>query len=422
MFYYPDWLQTSPPLFLLLARGAVDVFGLSNTALRLVPLVLSVVGIAAMFAAAQRLLSLPFALLATTLLAFSPTALEYAHTFKQYSGEMAASAMLLWVITAYLADRKFWRVLIATLVTLPLAYSPVFVVPGLLWAVATHSRRHAVLLAAAAGTELAVLYLAFAQPNISPNLRAFWAASDESAFTWTLAIALVFAVFALMRNRTPLHVVCLLPCLLLAGAWVSGLYPASPRTRLFVLPGFLHILTMYAESLTGGWGKRLAVPAALAFGAFGIWREARERATPFEDVQSAVSYLREHVQPQDLLLVHASTREGFRLYAAMDGWTGPQPIFGNTAWPCCPRGKDARPGASREADVIRELDTQVPRGFSGKVWLFYTTRPEHRKYTGLDEHLPRRHLWESGCPPAEYVAFPNLAVSPMVCTGFKPSP
>jgi hypothetical protein len=28
MFHYPNWLQTSPPLFLLLARGAVGMFGL----------------------------------------------------------------------------------------------------------------------------------------------------------------------------------------------------------------------------------------------------------------------------------------------------------------------------------------------------------------------------------------------------------
>ena len=37
MFYYPGWLQTSPPLFLLLERGAVRIFGLSNPALRAVP-------------------------------------------------------------------------------------------------------------------------------------------------------------------------------------------------------------------------------------------------------------------------------------------------------------------------------------------------------------------------------------------------
>ena len=43
MFYYPNWLQTSPPLFLLLARAAIRVFGLSTVVLRSVPVLLLLV-------------------------------------------------------------------------------------------------------------------------------------------------------------------------------------------------------------------------------------------------------------------------------------------------------------------------------------------------------------------------------------------
>ena len=50
MFYYPNWLQTSPPLFLLLARIAIGVFGLSTVVLRSVPLLLSLVAVWAMLA------------------------------------------------------------------------------------------------------------------------------------------------------------------------------------------------------------------------------------------------------------------------------------------------------------------------------------------------------------------------------------
>jgi uncharacterized membrane protein (UPF0136 family) len=420
MFFYPGWLQTSPPLFLVLARAATQVFGLSNAALRTVPLVLTLVGLAAMFAAAQRLLSLPFATLATSLLAFNSTALEYSHTFKQYSGEMAASAMLLWAAVLYLDTRRLGLLLAATALALPLAYSSVFVLPGVLLGVATNSRRNAALLAAVAAAGLAALYLVFARPNISLDLRAFWASSAESTFSWTVAAALAFAAFALARNRSPQYVVCLLPCILLAAASVLGWYPASPRTRLFVLPGFLLILAKYLEELSRGWGRRLAVPAAVAFAAFSGWREVRDRATPFEDVQAAVQYLRDHVQPQDLLLIHASNREGFQLYAAMHGWTAPQPVFGDTGWPCCPRGKDARPGASTPSAVIRDLDSKIPRGFSGRIWLYFTTRPPHWKYTGFDEgDLWRRHIWESGCPPGGYVVFANLAISPMDCKEYR---
>ena len=38
MFYYDPWLQTTPPLFLLLVRATVKMFGASNTTLRVMPL------------------------------------------------------------------------------------------------------------------------------------------------------------------------------------------------------------------------------------------------------------------------------------------------------------------------------------------------------------------------------------------------
>jgi len=37
LFYYPDWLQTSPPLFLAVERLTVWLLGLSNFAFRLYP-------------------------------------------------------------------------------------------------------------------------------------------------------------------------------------------------------------------------------------------------------------------------------------------------------------------------------------------------------------------------------------------------
>src|SRR5689334_14581043 len=96
MFYYPNWLQTSPPLFLLLGRIAIRVFGLSTVVLRSVPLLLSLVAVWAMLRAARRVVSAPFAVLATAALAFHPTVVEYFKAFKQYGGEIAATAALLW--------------------------------------------------------------------------------------------------------------------------------------------------------------------------------------------------------------------------------------------------------------------------------------------------------------------------------------
>src|SRR5580658_2833991 len=73
MFYYPDWLQINPPLFLLLARAAVRAVGASNVAFRAVPLAMAVAAAAGMLAVSQRLLRPSFALLATAVVAFDPT-------------------------------------------------------------------------------------------------------------------------------------------------------------------------------------------------------------------------------------------------------------------------------------------------------------------------------------------------------------
>jgi hypothetical protein len=144
-------------------------------------------------------------------------------------------------------------------------------------------------------------------------------------------------------------------------------------------------------------------------------RERRDQAE--EDFSGAFHYLKEHIAPSELLLVHASAREGFRLYSTMEGWSGPPPTYGSTGWPCCARGKRALPGQSTEASVAADLDAMIPRGFSGRVWLFYPSRPSHWAYVGLDEgNLWRSLVWAKGCPPDPFVAFKNLALSPMVCT------
>jgi hypothetical protein len=66
--------------------------------------------------------------------------------------------------------------------------------------------------------------------------------------------------------------------------------------------------------------------------------------------------------------------------------------------------------------VLEDLDRKIPKGFSGRLWLVYPTRDTHWKYVGLDEgKLWRNHAWDKGCPPGPYLAFANLAISPMDC-------
>jgi hypothetical protein len=438
MFYYPDWLQSTPPLFLLLTRAAIHVFGVSNTAFRLVPLALAVVAIAEMVAVSSRLLSPPFSALACALLAFHPTTIEYSRTCKQYSGEVAATVAILLCTVLYLQQptrRRFYWLTGAFVLTLPLAWSTVFLIPGVAIAIWAHGGfRRALTLVLISISVLAILYVAFIRPNISPEFRSYWTATAQNLSPGLLA-ALVFcalaalrAVFTLRKQpdlRTWIQIVALLPCFLLAAVGVFHLYPANPRTRLFVLPCFLLVVAINAEDLVGqafSLSGRLP-PAAIwlitiAVGAQSVWKQIAEHQNrPQEDFAGAVQLLRQHVAPPDLLLVHPSVIEGFKLYTAIEGWHDHPAIYGDTGWPCCARGKIATPGSSTVRALSDDLDRKVPRGYTGRIWLFYSARHTHWTYVGLDEgELWREHLWARGCPPTgPYLQLQNIAISAMDC-------
>jgi hypothetical protein len=416
-----EWLQTSPPLFLLAARASVAVFGLTTPALRAVPLAFALLAVGAAFLAVRRVAGDSWAVAGAGIVAFAAPMLEYLHSFKQYAGEVAASGAVLWAAAAYLQapDRKrFQGLLGAVLLALPLAYSTAFVAPGAILAVAlAGDRRRAGVLAGAAAAELAGLYWWFIAPNVSPALWTYWRQGAPGIGAWyvylVVLVTAIRLILSLRRGQRTwvqwTQIATLTPCVLLFTAERAGWYPASARTRLFLYPC---VLVLGATLLRrGAWARALPIAAIV----LAIGRVLPFAAEPFEDYAAAVEYLRTHVAPGDRLLVHASAREGFRLYAAMAGWDAPA-LYGDTGWPCCRRAGNAPPRSSTPEAVYADLGRLVPEGFRGRVWLVYTTRPLHWTYTGLDEgNLWRSHMWARGCPPGEYVALPNLAISPMDC-------
>jgi hypothetical protein len=417
MFYYPDWVQTTPPLFLLLTRALVDIFGRSNAAFRLAPLALALAGVAFMAAASRRVVSPPLAALAAGVLACHPVSIEYSRTCKQYSGEMATSAAILFFAVLYLQQpdrRRFHALTGAFVLSLPLAWSAAFLLPGAAIAVWVRSGiRCAASLISVGGAVLAILYIAFIHPNLAPQLREFWI-SNAQPLSPGLAAALVFCVAAAAwsaRRRNWMLFIAVLPCVLLAVANAARWYPASPRTRLFALPCFLLGAAMVIQHLVRWRHMRtVAWVVLIAAGSQAAWKQVSEhRNQAEEDYAGAVEYLRNHVAPSDLLLVHASLIEGFKLY-----WPDSHAIFGDTGQPCCQHREFTR-RSSRQA-VIEDLDRKIPKGFSGRIWLVYSTRDTHWNYVGLDEgKLWRSHTWDKGCPPGPYLALANLAISPMDC-------
>jgi hypothetical protein len=154
----------------------------------------------------------------------------------------------------------------------------------------------------------------------------------------------------------------------------------------------------------------------------GVRKQFHEgRYQPEEDMAGAVRYLRMNAAPSDLVLVHASLREGFLLYTAIQGWTAQPAMYGDTGWPCCPRGKRSGPDTSTPEEVWRDLDAKIPHDFHGRIWLFYTDRPLHWNYLrAYDPQIWQNYFWRRNCRPQVYIRFPNLGLTPMFCSPKSP--
>src|SRR5262249_47188568 len=95
LFAPPDYGQIVPIGFLALVRGAVALFGSSEYALRLVPLLS---GIAALFLfrrVAARLLPTPAVPIAVALFSFSGPLIGFSSELQQYSTDVLAAIFLL---------------------------------------------------------------------------------------------------------------------------------------------------------------------------------------------------------------------------------------------------------------------------------------------------------------------------------------
>jgi hypothetical protein len=404
--------------------------------LRSIPLLLSLVAVWAMLGAARSVVSPSFAVLTTAALAFHPTVVEYFRSFKQYGGEVAATSLVLWAAVTYLKQprqKEFYALLGVTVGAMTLSYPTVFLLPGLVVVVGLGDRRRAAALAGVSGVVLAVLYWSFVQPNYTPALRAYWMNDPQIwrtpgmlaaiAFCAVVAVRIAVSPYADHRDRT--SILLLTPCVLLFASELSGWYPGSPRTQLFVRPCFLLLLAIQAEDLVtyAKWRRApldaIVVLAAAVVMFLGVRKQFHEgRFQPEENMSGAVRYLRKNVGPSDLVLVHPSLREGFLLYTAMQGWTARPVIYGDTGWPCCPRGRPPGVDISTPEKIQRDLDAKIPRDFHGRIWLFYTDRPLHWAYVRVeDSKLWQDYFWSRNCRPELYIRFANVGLTPMQCGG-----
>lgn len=481
MFYYPPWLQTSPPLFLLLVRITVAVFGLSNTVLRVIPVAMGLLAALAMLLFALRMLSRQYALLAWTLLVLSPVAVNYSRQLKQFSSELAATTMILLVCALYIKNattRRFWLLTVTVAVGLLSGYAMAFLLPGIAFTIWITPVRHGtpsnprhdnywsrriarvLLFTLIAGGTLVSEYRFFVIPNSPAVLHADWdknsavesfasqAASDSYqfigelplnhrfqqerirlavvGFTILLGLALAWCRFRKGRRKwLQIQIFCLLPCALIIISDRFNWYPFTVRTSLFALPcliaviaSSLQLLSLFVLKGRRDWIRPFvdgmilgAILLTLIAGRSKNYRVL----SPWEDMDGAVSFLHAHVAPEDFLWVHASCSEAFKLYTRMSRWQDAPAHYGHTGWPCCARGISNTKDTSSEALVRSDFGSALPGNFSGRVWLLYTTRPEHWDDLADEPHIMQTILRERGCTESPTPTFINVRVGSFDC-------
>lgn len=129
-------VQLTPPLFLLLARGQVAIFGDSDFVFRLVPALGGAGSLVLVYLLGRKLTrSGPAALVAAALWGCSAVVLRYAQELKQYSTDAFATLLLLYLAELYVERRRDgvrgfpWLLSGATIFALGLSHTAVFLLP-----------------------------------------------------------------------------------------------------------------------------------------------------------------------------------------------------------------------------------------------------------------------------------------------------
>jgi hypothetical protein len=384
------------------------------------------------------------------ILAVSPILISLSLQLKQYSSDVCCAVLLMIVIWNYShgsTRRNYARLLIASLVCLPLAYTTVMFLPsaGIVLVGADTDRRTTMLRTATfvvlSSAVFLTLQFVFIKPNQSPELVAYWYL--QNAFPpngnanykfYIHAFREAFYMFYFRSRFLPrlfgLLAICGFTNLLwsiqnarskalLALAWLPIvvllalnrflLYPFYAENQdIFMFPCLAVLVvwgaTKIAELLTRNSRQRIIIEtlsilicAASTMTAFWLdWRNPPGFNS--EDPAAAVRFLERTVNPGDLVYVHASAEEQIKLYVRLFDVHGMSVVFGNTGWPCCTRHHQFETGPVADSYVMDDFQNKTREARSERILLVFADRTRHWEWLGRDERqIILRHVQEMSC-------------------------
>jgi len=494
-FYYEDWLQTSPPLFIALGRACILLLGNSNLALRILP---ALSGILAMFLfafLAFKFLRPTFALLALLLFIVSPKVIVYSQSLKQYSSDVLATIGLLVLGLIYLeksSDGWFWGFLTGAVVLSFLSYSAMLFFPFVLFCAFTKSNTQSPGDAAPlakrlnwvrgfsatvlAGSVCLTNHFVFIAPNKNSTLTEFFQdgfplgshPAELFSFYWDKFSTLPEVFF--FGGLGPLRITALWVTVLGFGflwaqvkksAGVNSLYTALLFTApiagvivlnllgIFPLPGFQHRVLLFlfpVTTLLVCFGLQMlamltsrflatrftvlkAATVESVFGAIALFATVVLVCLFFitvglmpsfleehEDSEEAVMFLRDHVGTDDVLWVHSTMREQFKLYAPIHSVLVQRVIYGKTGIPCCPRREYRPPNKESEKEITDEINSVKSVAANRRLWVLMTNRRLHWVHMRRNDiKLVESDLAVSGCQKLGSAKFTGVYLAAFAC-------
>jgi hypothetical protein len=240
--------QFAPPGFLAAVKGAVSLFGPSESVLRLWPLICGLLTLPLFVAVARRMLTPISLLVVCGLLALNGRHVYFSSEVKQYAAECLATAVVLWVslktIEALESGRPGWIIAL-----------------GIVGALIGWMSYTAVLVTLAAQAALGIA--AF-------RMRNGWAVRRVVLAAGISLCGLVPVIVHARQGMTPGI------RMYMERSWGGGLAPHSARAVLGWLPKSILEATRYLIGLDGLWV--LLTLALVGLGALGLWSRNRPMA------------------------------------------------------------------------------------------------------------------------------------------------
>jgi len=367
-----DYNQNAPVGFLLLQKFIVNVLGNQEFILRLIPLAAGILSLPLFYIFVRRLVNKSTALLALSFVVFSRSLVLYTSEVKQYSSDVMVELIIMIVglkilIDGITASRLVFLGFLG-IITVWFSHPAMFILAGVCTALIIYKilddQKHSVIaligVTACWGMSFLINYfMNLRAAGNNQNLSNYWACgfipfpptsisdmkwyfekflelftyTDEFAFIGLAVMAFVLGCIQLYRKNKRLFWMLLspLPFALIASALSK--FPFTGRLILYVIPIVMLFVAAGIEFVmkTGGHRNMLTgvVMSVLLLFSLAIHVIPPPEEWNRIETRPALSFIKQQIQKDDILYVHARLYEPFLYYSNHFDLNNTNVKFGN---------------------------------------------------------------------------------------------